>query len=82
MTERLNKKAASAASWIEHGLTESWISNRYHELDDGAGCVEFTRVASGVPHLLQHRLVQMAECVNLLARTKVDSVDLVDDLPK
>ena len=49
-----------------------------HEADDGARRVELAGVAGGVAHLLEHRLVEMAEGVDLVAAGEVDAADLVD----
>ncbi len=41
-----------------------------HEPDDGARRVELAGVAGGVAHLAEHRLVEAAERVDLLAAVK------------
>ena len=50
--------------------------------NNGARRVEFAGIASGVSHLLQHRLVEMRERMDFIRGTEVDAVDLVDDVPK
>ena len=53
-----------------------------HEADDGAGRVELAGIAGRVTHLLEHRLVEMAQGMNLFGRVEVNTVDLVDDVPE
>ena len=57
-----------------------WIGDGNHEADDGARGVELARVASGVAHFLEHRLVEMAEGVDFTGGCEVDTVDLVDHI--
>ena len=42
--------------------------------------VELARVAGGVAHLAQHRLVEVRHRVDVVGRVEVDLVDLVDDV--
>ena len=77
--ERLDQKAAGAAGRVEDRLAELWDSIDFdHEADDGARRVELAGVAGGIAHLLEHRLVEMAESVDLVAAGEMDVVDLVD----
>ena len=50
------------------------------EADDRARRVELARVAGGVAHLAQHRLVEVRHGVDVVRGGEVDLVDLVDDV--
>ena len=49
-----------------------------HEADDGARRVKLAGVAGGVAHFFEHRFVEMAEGVNLVAAGEVNVADFVD----
>ena len=76
----LNQKAACATGWVEHRLTQARVGNLHHEAHHRARGVELTGIASGIAHFAQHRLVQVREGVDFLARAEVDTVDFVDDI--
>ena len=76
--ERLDEKAAGAAGRVEDVFAELRVDDLDHEAHDGARRVELAGVAGRVAHLLEHRLVEVAERVDLLAAGEVDAVDLVD----
>ena len=76
--ERLDEKSAGAAGRVEDHFAESGVHHFDHEADDGARRVELAGVAGGVAHLFEHRLVEMAERVDLVAAGEVDVADLVD----
>src|ERR1035438_5910206 len=82
MIERLDQESASATCRIEHGLAKPRIRHFHHEPDQRSWRVELAGIASGVTHLLQHRLVEMTEGVNFFRGTEVYTVDFVHDLPK
>ena len=77
---RLDQEPARAAGRVEHGFAKPGIGDLDHEPDDRPRRVELARIAGRIPHLPQHRLVQRAERVDLLGRSEVDAVDLVDDV--
>ena len=58
------------------------LMHLHHEPHDRPRRVELAGVARGVAHLAEHRFVEAAERVELLARVEVDAVDLVDDVPQ
>ena len=76
--ERLDQEAAGAAGRVEDGFAELRVGDLDHEPHDGARRVELAGVAGRVAHLPEHRLVEMAERVDLVAGGEVDAVDLVD----
>ena len=82
MAEGLHQEAAGAAGGVQDGFPEPGVGHRHHELDHGAGGVEFAGIAGGVPHLPEHGLVEMAQGVDFLAGGEVDAVDFIDDIPE
>jgi hypothetical protein len=82
MRVRLYEEATRPARRVQHALPELRVHNLHHEAHHGPGRVELARVAGGVAHLLEHRLVEVPEGVDLGRRAKVDGVDLVDDVPQ
>ena len=45
-----------------------------------AGRVEFAGIASGIAHLAEHRLVERAQRVQLVAGGEMDAANLVNDI--
>ena len=78
MLERLDEKAAGAAGRIKDHFAELRIDHFDHETHDRARGVELAGVAGGVAHLLEHRFVEMAEGVDLVAAGEVNVADFVD----
>ncbi len=78
MLERFDEKSAGAAGRIEDHFAKLGIHDFDNKADDGARRVELAGVAGGVAHLFEHRFVQMAKSVNLVAAGEVNAVDLVD----
>ena len=74
----LHQKPAGAAGGIEHGFAEPRVQHLDHEPHHRARRVELAILAGGVAHLLEHRLVEMAQGEHLLLRQEVDAVHLVD----
>ena len=78
--ERFGQKAAGAAGGVEHNFSELRIGHRDHELDNGTRRVELARVAGGVAHFAEHRLVQPGQSVNFLGRIEMDAVNKIDHI--
>jgi hypothetical protein len=78
MFERLDEKAAGAASRVEDHFAESGIHHFNDKADNGARRIELAGIAGGVAHFLQHGLVKMAESMYLFATGEVDVADFVD----
>src|SRR6266508_1947946 len=78
MFERLDEEPTGAAGRVEDYFAKSGIHDFHHEADDGARRVELAGVAGRVTHFFEHRLVEMAERVDLVATGEVDVTDLID----
>jgi hypothetical protein len=78
MFERLDEKAAGAAGRVEDHFAKSGIHHFNDKADDCARRVELAGVSGSVAHLLEHRLVKMAERVNLFATGEMNVADFVD----
>ena len=65
MAEGFHEKSASTARRVQNRFAQARICDFDHEFNDRARRVELARIASGVPHLFQHRFVEMAQCVDL-----------------
>jgi hypothetical protein len=76
--EGLDEETAGAAGGVEHGLAEPRGGDLDHEADHRPRRVELARVAGGIAHFLEHRLVELAQGVDFGRRLEVDGVDLVD----
>ena len=77
---RLDQEAARAAGGVEDGFAQPRVDHLDHEADHGPRRVELAVVAGRVAHLLEHRLVEVAEGEELLLGGEVDAADLVDDI--
>src|SRR5262249_31702529 len=78
MLERLNEEAAGAAGRVENHFTELRINDFNHEADNWPRSVELAGVAGSIAHFLKHRLVEMAEGVDLVAAGEMNVVYFVD----
>jgi hypothetical protein len=61
MGERFREEAAGAAGGVEDYFAKPRVGHGDHELNDGPGRVEFARVAGGVAHFAEHRLVEAGQ---------------------
>jgi len=80
LLERLDEETARAAGRVEDRLAELRRHLLHDEADRGPRSVELARVAGGVAHLAQHRLVQVRHRVDVVGGGEVDPLDLVDDV--
>ena len=80
MRERFDQKTARAARRVENRFAELGIGDLDHESHDRPRRVELAGIARRIAHLAQHRFVERAECVQLLARSEMNAVDLVDHI--
>src|SRR6266498_5162646 len=78
----LYEEATSAAGRIQDGFAETRVDDLDHKPDHRTRSIELTRVSGSIAHLLQHRLVEMAEGMDLFARGKMNLIDLVNDVPQ
>ena len=54
------------------------IDDFNHEANDGTRRIELAGVAGGVAHLFEHRFVEMAEGVDLVAAGEMDVTNFID----
>src|SRR5262249_54068237 len=76
----LDQKAAGAAGGIEYYFGELRVHDFNHEANDRSRRVELAGVAGGISHFFKHRLVEMAEGVDLVAAGEVNVVYFVDHI--
>ena len=76
----LDQEAACADGRVQHRLAQARVDLLDHEPDHWPRCVELARVSGCVPHLTQHRLVQVGHGVDVVGRREVHFVDLVDQV--
>jgi tRNA isopentenyl-2-thiomethyl-A-37 hydroxylase MiaE len=80
--EGFDEEAACTASGIQDDVAKLRVDLLGHEANHWPRRVELARVARGVAHLSQHRLVQVRHRVDVVTRCEVDLVDLVDNVAK
>ncbi len=81
MLKRLDQKPSRPTGWVKDRLAKLGINLLHHEANQRPRGVELARVASCIPHLPEHRLVEVSHRVNVIARRKVNGVDFVHDIP-
>ena len=78
--ERLDQEPTRAGRRIEHRLPELRVDEIHHQPHHRPRRVELARVPGRVAHFPQHRLVQSAQRVQLVAGREMNPGDLVDDV--
>jgi hypothetical protein len=71
----LDQEAAGAPCGVQNSLAKTRVDLLDDEPDDWPGRIELTRVSCCIANLGKHGLVEVAQCVDVVRRIEVDSID-------
>src|SRR4029077_18027183 len=82
MLERFHQESAGACCRVKNCLPKSRINRSHDKLHQRPGRIELPGVSRSVPHLSQHALVEVPQCMNLVPRREINLIYFVHHVPQ
>src|SRR5437588_11473122 len=82
MSDTLDQTTAGYCGRIKNRFAEFRIDSSDHEAHNGTRRIKLSRIAGCIAHFLKHRFVEASQNVNFFAGSKMNRIDLVNDIPQ